>query len=620
MLGIRALMLGMAVAIIGMPAMLPAPPAQAQSASRWLDASFGDGGIVTTDFGNRDEHLRAVAVQPDGKIVAAGYTQQGHDFDFAVVRYTATGELDDSFGNGGKVTTEFGHHAHIHGMALQPGGKIVAVGHTYTHGNDNFLVARYKANGSLDASFAGDGKVALDFSGGLDYAFGVAVQPDEKIVVAGTAFVGSTYDFAVARYSTDGSLDTSFGNGGKVTTEFGPTGDRQNDQAQALALQSDGKIVVAGYSSTKKPGEDASTDFALARYNADGSLDASFGTDGKVTTHFGNGNDRIYKVEALPNGKIVAMGRSFSATNRDVDFEVARYHANGSLDTSFGNGGKVRTDLGYGEYGYAGAVQSDGKIVVAGYIYDDAPASQDQLVVRYNVDGSRDTSFGNDGVVRTDVGGDDQVYSVALQPDGKILAAGNSGIGGDFDLVVARYHGRAPQPPPPPPSPSPSPPPPDNTSGSSGGGGFGPALIAPSFVDGFRTTRPLPATARDGDAVGDPVAATHPEDDVITYSLSGAQAGLFTIDEETGQIRLGEGVSLEAGQSFTVNLTATDSTGTGAIIIVDIEVVEGPADPYDLNRNGAIELDEVMQAVSDYFAGLIELEAVLELVSRYFAQ
>lgn len=119
--------------------------------------------------------------------------------------------------------------------------------------------------------------------------------------------------------------------------------------------------------------------------------------------------------------------------------------------------------------------------------------------------------------------------------------------------------------------------------------------------------------------MGGPVAATHPEGDAVTYSLSGTHAGLFTIDEETGQIRLGEGVSLEAGQSFTVNLTATDSTGTGAIIIVDIEVVEGPDDPYDLNGNGAIERDELLKAVSDYFAGLIEKEVLLELVSRYFA-
>ena len=155
--------------------------------------------------------------------------------------------------------------------------------------------------------------------------------------------------------------------------------------------------------------------------------------------------------------------------------------------------------------------------------------------------------------------------------------------------------------------------------GGVGGGGFGAALVAPRFTDGFRTSRPLAVNARPGDAVGDPVAATHPEDDVVTYSLSGTNAALFTVDEETGQIRLGQDVTLELGQTYTVNLTATDSSGTGAIIIVDIEVAEAPADPYDANRNGTIEKGEVLAAIADYFAGLIEKDEVLELVARYFA-
>ena len=155
--------------------------------------------------------------------------------------------------------------------------------------------------------------------------------------------------------------------------------------------------------------------------------------------------------------------------------------------------------------------------------------------------------------------------------------------------------------------------------GGGGGGGFGAAAIAPKFVDGFRTERPLAVTARPGDAVGDPVSATHPNDDDVTYSLSGTNAALFTVDEETGQIRLGQGATLEVGQTYTVNLTATDTTGTGAIIIVVIEVAEGVADPYDANRNGTIEKDEVLAAIADYFAGLIEKDEVLALVARYFA-
>ena len=160
---------------------------------------------------------------------------------------------------------------------------------------------------------------------------------------------------------------------------------------------------------------------------------------------------------------------------------------------------------------------------------------------------------------------------------------------------------------------------PPPSSGGGGGGGFGPALEAPSFVDGFRVSRPLAVNALPGDVVGDPVAATHPNDDDVTYSLSGADASLFTVDAETGQIRLGQAVTLEMGQTYTVNLTATDSTGTGAIIIVDIAVAEAAFHRYDLNRNGTIEKNEVIAAVTDYFVGLIEKDVVLEVVAAYFA-
>ena len=160
---------------------------------------------------------------------------------------------------------------------------------------------------------------------------------------------------------------------------------------------------------------------------------------------------------------------------------------------------------------------------------------------------------------------------------------------------------------------------PPPSSGGGGGGGFGPALEAPRFVDGFRVSRPLAVNARPGDAVGDPVAATHPNDDDVTYSLSGVDASLFTVDAETGQILLGQAVTLELGQTYTVNLTATDSTGTGAIIIVDIAVAEAAFHRYDLNRNGSIEKNEVIAAITDYFVGLIEKDVVLEVVAAYFA-
>ena len=167
--------------------------------------------------------------------------------------------------------------------------------------------------------------------------------------------------------------------------------------------------------------------------------------------------------------------------------------------------------------------------------------------------------------------------------------------------------------PPPPPTPTPV-----VTTGG-GGGGFGPAPVAPRFVDGFRTTRAVAENARPGDAVGEPVAATHPDDLEITYSLSGADASLFTVDEETGQIMVREGVELALGTTYTVNLTATDSAGFGAIVIVMIEVTEASFSPYDLNGNDAIERDEVIMAIRDYFSGEITKGDVIELIKLYFA-
>ena len=155
--------------------------------------------------------------------------------------------------------------------------------------------------------------------------------------------------------------------------------------------------------------------------------------------------------------------------------------------------------------------------------------------------------------------------------------------------------------------------------GGGGGGGFGPAPVAPKFGDGFRTARSLAQNARPGDPVGDPVAATHPDDLAITYSLSGTDAASFAVDGETGQLRVTEGVALEAGRTYTVNLTATDSAGFGAIIIVVIEVVEATHHVYDANRNGVIDRDEVIAAVKDYFNGETTKEEVIELIKLYFA-
>jgi uncharacterized delta-60 repeat protein len=260
----------------------------------------------------------------------------------------------------------------------------------------------------------------------------VAIQGDGKIVVVGDAIVSGTLAWAVARYNPNGSLDTSFSGDGRQTTPFGTNGAR----ALALALQANGKIVVAGEGGTGQG------DFALARYNPNGTLDTSFAGDGKQTTDFVGGHDGAHSVALQADGKIVAAGQaSFGLLG--TDFALARYNPNGSLDTSFSGDGKQSTDFGSGEAANGVAVETSGKIVAVGR----GPGSSGFAFVlaRYNPNGSLDPSFSGDGKQTTDFGPVNQVggaTGLALQGDGKIVAVG-TGLGPTQtdDFAIARYLG-----------------------------------------------------------------------------------------------------------------------------------------------------------------------------------
>ena len=337
-----------------------------------LDTSFGSGGTVTTVIGSSNDFAYSTAIQSDGKIVAAGYSLNGSNSDFALARYNVDGSLDTSFGSGGKVTTAIGlYEDFAYSTAIQRDGKIVVAGYSFNGSNDDFALARYNVDGSLDTSFGSGGKVTTAI-GSSDEIYSVVIQSDGKIVASGNSWNGSNDDFALVRYNVDGSLDTSFGSGGKVTTAIGPA----NDYADSVVIQSDGKIVVAGASWN---GEN--NDFALARYNVDGSLDTSFGIGGKVTTAIGSASDQALSMAIQSDGKIVAAG--FSENESDDDFALVRYNVDGSLDTSFGIGGKVITAIGSSfDYAYSVAIQSDGKIVAAGHSWNGS--DDDFVLARYN--------------------------------------------------------------------------------------------------------------------------------------------------------------------------------------------------------------------------------------------
>jgi uncharacterized delta-60 repeat protein len=410
----------------------------AAAAGGSLDASFGIGGEVTTDFSGGSPDLgEAVAIQSDGKIIVGGATFPNFLFDetsdFALARYNRNGTLDTNFGSGGKVTTAFGAGSSeaVTGIAIQADGRIVAGGYSDSSGSGDFALARYNGDGTLDTSFGNGGKVTTDFNrGSAEGASAIALRPDGKIVLAGFSNVSGTHNFALARYNSNGTLDTSFGNGGEVTPDFG------GSDLLALALDRKGRIIAIGRSDQAS----GNTDFALARFESEGRLDVSFGSGGEVTTDFGDTVDVALAVLIQRNGKIVAIGASYQSPGVDGDFALARYNTQGTLDTSFGNGGKVTTDFsGSLDVAEAAAPETDGKIIVAGQ--SDAAGSGDFAVARYDSHGVLDATFGSGGKVTTDVaGGGDVANAVALQANGKIVAAGTSGRAVlDSDFALVRY-------------------------------------------------------------------------------------------------------------------------------------------------------------------------------------
>ena len=284
--------------------------------------------------------------------------------------YAAAGNLDPAFGNGGKVFTHIGFGDRVTSLAFQPDGKIIAAGASGNRGiffASDFAIVRYNADGSLDTSFGAGGKVTTDFFDYEDYINAVALQTDGKIVVAGRARDGALAYFGLARYNRDGSLDSTFGSGGKVVTSFFGHG----DDPHALAIQPDGKLVVAGtaFSASSITGDDVpNANFGLARYNSDGSLDPTFGSVGKVSTDLGN-DSGITAIAIQPDGKIVAGGNT-SSRDTNTDFALARYNEDGTLDSSFGSSGIVVTDFaGLPDFVDGLALQPDGKIVLAGEVY-----------------------------------------------------------------------------------------------------------------------------------------------------------------------------------------------------------------------------------------------------------
>ena len=406
---------------------LPPPPPPSG-----LDPSFGNAGKAAMPetgaplrgFGG---DRSAMALQADGKIVMVG----GTFTDFILARFNADGSLDTGFGIGGKVTTDMGggpfEQEEALGVAIQSDGRIVVVGHTSIPTSPpapnlppTFALARYTSDGKLDPSFGSGGRVSANVNG---IAYAVAIQPDGKIVVAGEfSFVSSNgsdfSDFTVARFNTNGSLDLGFGGSGtgQVATDIGSS----SNSARNLVLQPNGAIVVSGKPQSNRPGFDH-TD--IARYTASGVLDTSFGSGGKLTLA---GVDVGQGLARQADGKFVLTGSVIEATvPATARFQLKRLNVNGSPDTAFGNAGTVDTAFTQSATAAGVALQGDGKILVVGTRAFSVNANF--IVARYNSNGSVDTGFGSDGNLSIDFFGlNDIGENVLVQPDGKIVVSGQA--------------------------------------------------------------------------------------------------------------------------------------------------------------------------------------------------
>lgn len=361
-----------------------------------LDSTFNGNGKVRVDISNNNESVRDIIIQPDGKILIGGPLRiiNNPNYYFCVVRLNIDGSLDTSFGGDGIVQTQFFGNSgqltfsSVSSLSLLPDGRILAVG---TAGG-YIAFARYNSDGSPDNSFDGDGKLIQLVDGGSTTAQ-MVMQPDGKIVTVGFTISGN-FKIAVARFNSNGSFDQSFGVGGVVINIL----NAQNAVAWACALQPDGKIVVAGQK------YDSSYNIAVVRLNTDGSFDNTFGDAGIVTTDFLEQWDRAFSVLILPDGKILAGGEATIASN--ANFALARYNPDGTHDNTFGIGGKLTTDFYLGSDQIIElARQDDGKIIAAGsYTPSGSNGTNfDFALVRYLVTPKSLAKFDFDGDGKTDI-------------------------------------------------------------------------------------------------------------------------------------------------------------------------------------------------------------------------
>ena len=400
-----------------------------------LDTTFNSpDGYVLWDGGSGYDRGRDIALQQDGKILVTGYMTNGTDNDLMVIRYNKDGTLDTGFGTNGAYIYD-GRNGNDGGyaIAVQSDNRIMVAGSAANDSDGDVIVLRLDTDGSLDPNFASNGIYTYDSDNGSDSVNDLLIQSDGKIVMCGSSSNGTDNDLLVMRLNANGAPDTTFGTNGVALYDGG----NGSDFATRLTVQNDGKILVTGNSHN---GSDY--DIIVARFNANGTLDTTFGTGG-IVFYDGGDYDRGFGIDTNSNGNILVTGHLTKPDQdiTDYDIPVICFDSNGNLDTSFGNNGIALFDGGNREECYDLIVQNDDTILVAGHSGNSAagPSDWSIVVLKYDPNGTPDATFGTNGVVQYDpTDNTEWGYGLALQTDGRIVVAGQAHNGTDDDVIVLR--------------------------------------------------------------------------------------------------------------------------------------------------------------------------------------
>lgn len=398
-----------------------------------LDTSFGVGGITVIPISQTNENILGLEYQSDGKIVClTSFTNQNNS-NIVLTRYSSEGILDSSFGIAGYVSTDINYDFPINSIKIQNDDKILVSGRN-TDNNNQISVFRYDKDGIIDTSF---GNFGVSNSFDNFYECSIDIQNDLKIVLAGSCFNNGS-DFGISRLNSDGSIDQSFGNLGKINYNIGGNLLNTDDRVCSVKVLLDDKIVISGYSFATSN----TIDFAMVKLNTDGTLDTSFGNEGIVVDDYG-GSEYFVCLNSDSNNNLYVGG--ISGFNSSSGVAIGKYNANGVLDATFGNQGKVITNSTEGtNFSISDfSISDDGKITCVGYDYNQSTQLSDMLLLKYSNSGILDVSFDSDGVYIKDFNNlSDGLSTLKLKTDGKILCGGsiNFGTSSNSDSALVQFN------------------------------------------------------------------------------------------------------------------------------------------------------------------------------------